>query len=86
MRSLDDPKYWLEIDPRPDEQARIVKLRESLLDPNQKYFNENFAAEPGTVDGQTEVLYMILAELIRWQRVHPTRVEFDFEYAQAGTD
>ena len=62
-----------------------MKLRETLLNPNEsKYFDLNFAAEDGTVAAQTEALYMMLAEIIRWQRAHPKRVEFDFEYMGPG--
>ena len=44
-----------------------MKLRETLLNTNEsKYFDLNFAAEEGTVAAQTEALYMMLAEIIRW--------------------
>ena len=50
MKPLVDPDCWIEIDPRPERQARIVKLRETLLNPSQeRYFDLNYAAEDGTV-------------------------------------
>ena len=67
LKPLVNPDCWIEIDPRPERQARIVKLRETLLNPSkERYFDLNYAAEDGTVAAQTEALYLMLAELISW--------------------